>query len=105
MAKIVPFRGLRFNPDKISDLSRVVAPPYDAMTPAVQERFCGRSPYNVANLVRRHEAESEKERFSHYGRAAREFEKWRQQQVLVRERHHVVYLCEQRYENEEGDTV
>lgn len=105
MAKIVPFRGLYFNPEKITDLSRVVTPPYDAMTPEVQERYSRRSPFNVANLIRRHDAQGEEGQYSRYGRAAREFEKWRNEKVLLREEQHVLYLCEQQYEAENGTTA
>ncbi|MFO7982952.1 MAG: DUF1015 domain-containing protein [Desulfuromonadales bacterium] len=103
MAKIVPFRGLYFNQRKVSDLSRVIAPPYDAMTAKLQDLFCGRSPYNVAHLVRRNQADAEEEVPGRYGRAARQFQEWQKNHLLLREKKSVLYLCEQAYEGQEGE--
>jgi len=104
MAKIAPFRGLYFNPRKVSDLSRVIAPPYDAMPPELEDVFCSRSPYNIARLVRGNPSDSEEERSSPYGHAARQFQKWQKDRVLLREQKSVLYLCEQTYETKEGET-
>ena len=35
MALVAPFRGLRFNPDKIENIEDVVTPPYDVMNDKV----------------------------------------------------------------------
>ena len=37
MAVIVPFRGISYNLQKIYDLSKVVAPPYDVISPQEQD--------------------------------------------------------------------
>ncbi|MEE8076481.1 MAG: DUF1015 family protein, partial [Candidatus Binatia bacterium] len=47
MIHIIPFRGLLYNPAKIRDLSRVIAPPYDVITPEEQERLYKKSPHNI----------------------------------------------------------
>jgi uncharacterized protein (DUF1015 family) len=47
---IQPFRGLRYRlPD--ADLSRVLAPPYDVITPADQEELYARDPRNIVRVV------------------------------------------------------
>jgi len=33
MAKIAPFRGILYNPGKVGDLNKVMAPPYDVISP------------------------------------------------------------------------
>lgn len=33
MAVIAPFRGILYNPGKVGDMSKVVAPPYDVISP------------------------------------------------------------------------
>ena len=48
--RIEPFRALLFDPSVSGDLSRVIAPPYDLIGPALQDELYGRSPYNVVRL-------------------------------------------------------
>lgn len=45
-----PFRGWKYNPDVVGDLAKVVSPPYDLITPELQESLLKRSPYNVVHL-------------------------------------------------------
>ena len=46
-----PFRGWKYNPDVVGDLNKVVCPPYDLITPELQESLLKRSPYNVVHLA------------------------------------------------------
>jgi len=39
MALIAPFRGLRFNQDKIQNLEEVVTPPYDVISEEDAAKF------------------------------------------------------------------
>ena len=39
MAKIVPFRALRYNLSQIGDATAVMAPPYDVISPALQQEL------------------------------------------------------------------
>ena len=39
MAKIAPFRALRFNLDRIEDPASVMAPPYDVISPELQDEL------------------------------------------------------------------
>jgi uncharacterized protein (DUF1015 family) len=50
MVMIRPFRGVRYNPAIIEDLSRVVSPPYDVISPEQQTELHLRSPYNAVHL-------------------------------------------------------
>ena len=50
MPDIQPFRGLRYRlPD--ADLAKVLAPPYDVITPAYQEELYARDPRNIVRVV------------------------------------------------------
>ena len=51
MAVIVPFRGISYNPQMIRDLSKVVAPPYDVISPREQDALYQRHPQNVVLLI------------------------------------------------------
>ena len=71
MAELVPFRGLRYRA-AAGDLSSVIAPPYDVISPAQQAALYDRSPYNVVRLEYSREPAPER-----YATAARELLAWR----------------------------
>ena len=50
MAAVRPFRGWRYNPDLVGDIASVLCPPYDLITPQIQESLKRRNPYNVIHL-------------------------------------------------------
>ena len=47
-----PFRGIFYNPARAGDESLNLSPPFDAMSPQLEEELLSRSPYNVARLER-----------------------------------------------------
>ena len=92
MAKISPFRGICYNPDKIADLADVLTPPYDVISPVEQERFYSRHPKNVIRLILGKMAETDSPRDNRYTRAAGFFEQWRDEGTLVRDETPSLYL-------------
>ncbi len=50
MAKIRPFKGLRFNTEKAGKIEELVCPPYDVVSPAEREELVSRNRYNMINL-------------------------------------------------------
>ncbi len=48
---ILPFCGTIYNPEKFPNLSDVIAPPYDVITPEERRFFLSRSPFNSARLI------------------------------------------------------
>jgi uncharacterized protein (DUF1015 family) len=50
MAEIRPFRGVRYNEQLVSDLSTVICPPYDIITPEKAKELYQLSEYNFARL-------------------------------------------------------
>ena len=50
MAKIVPFRALRYNPEKIDRMEDVVTPPYDVIDEKAQAALLSKNPYNMIQL-------------------------------------------------------
>ena len=95
MVRIAPFRGILYNQKKIRDLSKVIAPPYDVITPEEQERLHRKSPYNVVRLILSQESDP-------YESAARLFEGWQTEGVFVRDEAPAVYFLSHRFPNKEG---
>jgi len=105
MAKIVPFRGLRYNSAQIGNPERVMAPPYDVISPALQEELYRRDPHNVVRLILGKTGEGDNETDNRYTRAAADFRKWQEEGVLERDQEPSLYLYDQEYPLEGGETV
>jgi uncharacterized protein (DUF1015 family) len=90
MAHIAPFRGILYNPKKISDSSKVIAPPYDVISPEEQEKLYKRSPYNVVRLILNQEPQP-------YETVARLFAEWQNDSVLVRDETPAIYFLRHRF--------
>ena len=50
VADIVPFSGIRYDSARVSDLSRVLAPPYDVIGEAERAELEARHPQNVVRI-------------------------------------------------------
>ncbi len=50
MARIYPFRALRYNPSMVR-VEEVVTQPYDKITPAMQQAYYQRSLYNLVRII------------------------------------------------------
>lgn len=96
MIQIAPFRALRYNPEKISFISRVVAPPYDLIDQAQAQELRDQDRHNVVRLILGKEG-LEKRAEGEYQQAAETFAAWRREGVLIRENAPAVYVVEQAF--------
>ncbi len=94
--QIAPFRPLRYNPERISFISRVVAPPYDVISEAQAHILRESDPHNVIRLIlgKGNEGLHGDE---DYGKAAETLADWRRDGVLMRDEEPALYLCEQTF--------
>jgi uncharacterized protein (DUF1015 family) len=97
MAKILPFRALRYNREKVSDLNRVVTQPYDKISPEMQARYYDLSLYNLVRVIRGCQAATDSPADNVYTRAARHFQEWIEQRVLVSDPEPSLYSYSQDY--------
>jgi len=97
MVHIAPFRGILYNQKKIRDLSKVIAPPYDVITPEEQDRLYRKSPYNVVRLILSQEPQP-------YESVARLFGGWRAEEIFVRDDKPALYFLSHRFSDNEGKT-
>lgn len=105
MAKIVPFRALRYQQDQIGDPAAVMAPPYDVISPTLQEDLYQRSPYNIVRLILGKILPDDNQETNRYSRAAIDFVEWQNQGILRREVEPSLYLYDQTYATEDGNTI
>jgi len=97
MAEIAPFRGLRYNPERIPELDRVVIPPYDVISKAEQSLFDELSPFNMVHLELGPERDGDSAVDNPHTRAAAYFQDWQARGVLVRDPEPALYYYELDY--------
>lgn len=101
MADLAPFRGILYDPKRV-DLSKVIAPPYDVIDPAMRAKLAA-DPHNVVRIdLPEAEAGADK-----YAAAARTFEQWQADGILRRDSSRAIYRYHQRFTSAElgGRTV
>lgn len=96
MAKFIPFRGIRYNPDKIRDLSAVVTQPYDRIGESEQKTYYARSPYNVVRITKG-KTYPDDDGENVYTRAAGYFDEWLIDEIFIRDETPSLYVYHQEY--------
>ena len=96
MAKIFPFRALRYNPN-IVPVVDVVTQPYDKISPAMQDRYYGASPYNLVRVILGKPEPGDNEKTNVYTRAAENLRQWRETEVLKQDAGPGIYLYTQTF--------
>lgn len=95
MAKVVPFKGLRYNTEKFKDLEAVTAPPYDVITLDEQQELYNKDEYNVIRLDYGMDFDSDDEENNKYTRSASYLKKWIDEEILKFEDEPAFYIYEQ----------
>jgi uncharacterized protein (DUF1015 family) len=96
MARIYPFRALRYDPARVN-MEDVVTQPYDKITPAMQQRYYEASPYNLIRVILGKHFENDTEQENVYTRAAETLRAWRKDHVLAEEAEPALYGYSQTY--------
>ncbi|MGA5524286.1 DUF1015 family protein [Streptomyces pseudogriseolus] len=91
--ELTPFRGLRYDPDRVGSLAAVTSPPYDVVVrPDGLHHLQSADPYNIVRLILP-EAGTPGERNA---QAAETLRRWRAEGVLTPDREPGLYIYEQR---------
>ncbi len=97
MATIKAFRALRYNQEKIN-LEKVIAPPYDVISPDEQNNYYDKDPKNIIRLILAREEDR-------YSASKKYFQDWQLDQSLVRETDEAIYPLEQSFISNDGTVV
>ncbi len=98
MPDVSPFRGVRYDVARVGTLSDVVAPPYDVIDPALQDRLYEASPYNVIRLELNRDEPGDTLAGERYTRAARLLKDWLREGILREDDHPALYVYHQTFE-------
>lgn len=94
---VMPFKGIRYNTDKLGGIDKLIAPPYDVISPAQRDEFCAKHPHNVVCLTLGHDKEGDNEQTNRYTRAGRMFSQWEEDGALEEDPRPAVYVYDQEY--------
>ncbi len=95
MATLKPYKGLRYNSEKISELNTVMTPPYDIISEKEQKDFYEKSPYNVIRLEYGVINDDDNDQNNRYTRAAADLKAWMDEGILKKEDKDSLYVYEQ----------
>jgi uncharacterized protein (DUF1015 family) len=91
MADIRPFRGWRYNPTRVRDLSQVITQPYDKISKELQQTYLARHPNSFVNLILPVAPDP-------YSYSATTCKLWSSQLVLTRDPEPAIYVLHQDFE-------
>lgn len=92
MADIIPFKGILYNDKKIKDLSKVLAPPYDVISPKEQEELYNLHPYNIIRILLGKDFAGDNEKNNKYIRAASFMNDWQKKGILEKDHRPGIYI-------------
>ena len=92
MVRFRPFRGWRYNPQMVGNVADVLCPPYDMVTPDLQQRLRDRNQYNVVHLEAGESLDWNAPVKNQYAGTAQMFQNWTQTDVLRRDAEPSFYL-------------
>jgi len=96
MAKIKPFRGITYNTECVC-MNNVVAPPYDVISPTMQERLYSKDQFNIVRLILGAEEASDTSKQNKYTRSKKFLDNWLENKVLLKDKKPSVYIYVQQY--------
>ncbi|MBH0245540.1 DUF1015 family protein, partial [Streptomyces cavourensis] len=91
--RLIPFRGLRYVPERVGSLAAVTSPPYDVVVrPDGLHHLESADPHNIVRLILP-QADTAGER---HRQAARTLERWLAEGVIAPDPEPALYVYEQR---------
>src|SRR5689334_22618954 len=97
MADVRGFRGLRYAASRVGDLSQVVCPPYDVISPTEAAALRAASPYNAIHLELPEPEPGDASGATRYARAAATLGAWRAERALARDGEPSLYAIEETF--------
>lgn len=104
MVDIVPFTGLLFNQEKTGPADQFTAPPYDVISPQLQDALYEKNAFNVVRLILEKQYPEDDEQNNRYTRSSATFKQWIKDKVLVKDEKPGFYVYSQEY-TYEGQSV
>jgi len=98
MAEIQAFRGIRYDLGHVGSLGDVIAPPYDVISPELQNELYEKHPCNVVRLILNRQEPGDSEDNNRYTRARKFLKNWLSEGVLFTEADPAIYVYHQEFD-------
>lgn len=99
---VIPFKGLRYNVDKVGDITNVIAPPYDVIKSDERIALEEKHPSNIVRLILSQPKSDDTETENQYTRAATLLKQWMTDQTLIRDPSPNYYIYDQSFHAPDG---
>ncbi len=100
MAEVAPFRGIRYDPSAVGDMSKVVYPHYDIIPPRDRVHYHQTHPNNFVRLILGEEFDGDDDSNNRFTRARDYLSKWIQDGVLTQDTEPAIYVYQQQFERD-----
>ena len=97
MAQVFPFRGYRYDVEKVKSLDKVICDPYDKIDDDLQEFYYERDRFNIVRITKGKTYPNDTETNNQYTRAAGFLHSWTSQGILKRDQTPSIYVYDQEY--------
>ena len=99
---VIPFKGLRYNVEKVGNLTDVIAPPYDVIKPDERVELEQRHPANIIRLILSQPQKNDTEKENQYTRAAALLNQWISDHTFIRDTAPHYYIYDQSFHAPDG---
>jgi uncharacterized protein (DUF1015 family) len=103
MVRVIPFKAFRYDKEKVGNISKVVAPPYDIIKGKKVDELQALSEYNVSWIIKNKPEEGDTDQANQYTRASAFFEKWVETGVLKQDEKESFYVYGQNFKANNQD--
>jgi len=93
VTKIKPFKAVVYNQEKFKDLSSLVCPPYDVISPLEQQHYHDKNPHNLIRILLGKDIPREDK----YRRSREHFRDWLKNKILIQDKTASVYFYSHQY--------
>ncbi|MGD9118973.1 MAG: DUF1015 domain-containing protein, partial [Dehalococcoidia bacterium] len=97
MAEIRPFGGIHYNPSSVKDLTKVLCPPYDVISPVQQQELYLGSDHNFVRIEFGRELPQDSDNDNKYTRASFTLKNWLEKRILQKDDRPGIYIHDQHY--------
>jgi len=97
MSALKPFAAVFYNKEKVENLSNVFCPPYDIISPEMQDAYYKQDPYNFVRLELIKETAKDIDKDDRYARARKTYEDWLKKGILKQDETPCLYFYKQDY--------
>ncbi len=96
--EVKPFKAFRFNETMVGDVGDCISPPYDVISPALQQRLYEKNKYNIVRIIKGKTDACDNTTNNQYTKSANYLNSWIQKGILKQDQIETIYAYVQDFE-------